>query len=88
MIKPITWKKFLGEHQFAVDGCAIQFRKKTNRQQWYNGFIVRWLDGDDNKDEDEDKDDNDYLFFDITSNLVVGCIPVREGRGVFSMMIK
>ena len=25
-------------------------------------------------------------FFDITTNLVSGCIPVREGRGVFSTM--
>ena len=28
------------------------------------------------------------LFFDTTTNLVVGCIPVREGRGVFSVMIR
>ena len=27
-------------------------------------------------------------FFDITTNLVSGCIPVREGRGVFSAMIR
>ena len=27
-------------------------------------------------------------FFEITTNLVVRCIPVREGRGVFSTMIR
>jgi hypothetical protein len=28
------------------------------------------------------------LFFDITNNLVVGCIPVIEGTGLFSTMIR
>ena len=32
-------------------------------EQWYNGSTVRWLDGEDNKDEDKDKDDDDDLIF-------------------------
>jgi len=27
-------------------------------------------------------------FFEITTNLVVRCIPVREGSGLFSTMIR
>ena len=37
----------------------------------------RWLDGDDNKDEDKEKNENDYLFFDVTTSLVVRFIPDR-----------
>ena len=55
--------------------------------QWYDGLTVQWLNGDDNKDEDEDEDVFDDLVFDTTTNLVFRCIPVREGRGVFSKMI-
>jgi hypothetical protein len=27
-IKPTAWRKFLGEHRFAVDNCAIEFEQK------------------------------------------------------------
>ena len=54
----------------------------------YDGSMVRWLDGDNNKEKTRTRMTMMTLFFEIRTNLVVGCIPVREGRGVFSTMIR
>ena len=45
------------------DGTTVQCN--GTMAQWYNGSMVRvrWIDGDDKKDEYEDEDDNDYLVF-------------------------
>jgi hypothetical protein len=37
-IKQTAWRKFLGEHQFAVDDCAIEFKqKKIDIDAYING---------------------------------------------------
>jgi hypothetical protein len=33
-IKPMAWRKFLGGHRFAVDGCAIELEQKKMGGQW------------------------------------------------------
>jgi hypothetical protein len=39
-IKPTAWRKFLGGHQFAVDGCAIELEQKNMGGQWQGHW--RW----------------------------------------------
>jgi len=55
---------------------------KSTMAQWYNGSMVTttWM-------KTRTRMTMMTLFLDITTNLVVGCIPVREGSGVFSTMI-
>ena len=69
---------FLGGHRFAVDGCAIKLEQKQidndgTMDRWYNGSMVTTT-----QMKTRTRMTMMTSFFDITTNLVVGCIPVRE----------
>jgi hypothetical protein len=43
-MKPTTWSKFLGGHQFASDDCEIKLDiKKINLDTYINGTPHSWL---------------------------------------------
>jgi len=69
-----------------LDGMMAQWDMR-----WYNDTMVQWLDGlmvRSTRMKTRTRMTMMTSFFDLTTYLVVGCIPVREGRGVFSMMIR